>query len=207
MDDLKRKTPNQSRARKTVETLLETTAQILAQEGSGRLTTNYLAEKAGYSIGTVYQYFPNREAIVMALIERQREHVQRRISEIRAMSADATAEQKIRGIIRVLHASFDLHRLPQPRLVQALVQLALVHGLPSPSDAAAHAIIEIWQTERRGALNESEAFVLSAGLLEVLRRATLQGFPLLGSDQFEQAVVRLVMGFLNAAVDDTSRAA
>jgi AcrR family transcriptional regulator len=203
MHDLTRKNPSQSRARKTVETLLETTAQILANEGSERLTTNYLAEKAGYSIGTVYQYFPNREAIVLALIERQREQVQRRIRQALETEPEATAEQKIRCIVHILHQAFNLHRMPQPRLMQALARLALVHGLPSPSDTAAHAIVEVWEKERRGALDESEAFVLAAGVLEVLRRATLQGFPRLGSDQFERAILRLVMGFLRASADGT----
>ncbi|WP_322105990.1 TetR/AcrR family transcriptional regulator [Paraburkholderia sp. J41] len=201
MSDLKRKIPRQSRARKTLETLLEATAQILATEGSERLTTNYVAQKAGYSIGTVYQYFPNREAIVLGLIERQREQVRQQIAIVLDVEGDATPERQIRSIIQVLHRAFARHRLPERRLVQALTRHALANGLPAVPDTAVQAILEVWQGRGADArpLDESEVFVLSGGLVETLRRATLQGFTRLGTEQFEDALARMVMGFLNAS--------
>ena len=56
-----RKRPTQVRARRTVDLILEAAAQILARHGEEGMTTNHIAERAGFSIGTLYQYFPNRE--------------------------------------------------------------------------------------------------------------------------------------------------
>jgi AcrR family transcriptional regulator len=64
-----RKLPTQSRAQATVEALLTATARILVQEGYDRASTNRIAEAAGISIGSLYQYFPNKEALVAELVE------------------------------------------------------------------------------------------------------------------------------------------
>jgi len=203
-DEIKRKLPIQKRAKQTFETLLEATAQILKHEGSEQLTTNYLAERSGFSIGTIYQYFPNREAIVLALIERQRAKVARRVDEVLARHQDESLEQKIRLIIRELHQAFALHRRPSARLTKALLQMAVQHGIPSPPHVVANAIVELWQAAKNQGqppLNDSEVFVLNQSIVEVLRQAALQGSPLLGTEQFEAAMVRLIMGFLRQTPD------
>jgi len=76
-----RKTPRQSRSKVTVEAILEATTHILLKEGIQALTTNHVADRAGVSIGSLYQYFPNKESLVAELIE---QHVQK---EINSMSA------------------------------------------------------------------------------------------------------------------------
>ena len=66
--DLKqKKQPAQARARATVQAIIQAAAQILTQEGYAGLTTNAVAERAGVSIGSVYEYFPGKEAIVAAV--------------------------------------------------------------------------------------------------------------------------------------------
>jgi AcrR family transcriptional regulator len=66
----RRKEPRQRRARATVDAILFAAAHILKSEGFAAATTNRIAEKAGVSVGSLYQYFPNKEAIVAALSER-----------------------------------------------------------------------------------------------------------------------------------------
>ena len=66
----RRKEPRQRRARATVDAILFAAAHILKSEGFAHATTNRIAEKAGVSIGSLYQYFPNKEAIVAALRDR-----------------------------------------------------------------------------------------------------------------------------------------
>ena len=66
-----RKKPRQARAVATFEAIVEAAARILAEEGPTRLTTNRIAARAGVSVGSLYQYFPDRAAIVRALWERE----------------------------------------------------------------------------------------------------------------------------------------
>lgn len=62
-----RKQPQQARSTDLVAAILEAAVQVLAKEGAGRFTTARVAEKAGVSVGSVYQYFPNKAAILFRL--------------------------------------------------------------------------------------------------------------------------------------------
>src|SRR5439155_3830432 len=77
-----RKLPQQERARATIDAILTATARILVKEGFDRASTNRIAEAAGVSVGSLYQYFPCKEALVAALIEKH-------IDEMMALFASA----------------------------------------------------------------------------------------------------------------------
>ena len=66
-----RRTPSQARSRKAVEAIVEASAQVLQRRGYQGATTNRIAERAGVSVGTLYQYFNNKDEIFSALIERE----------------------------------------------------------------------------------------------------------------------------------------
>lgn len=66
-----RKTPRQARATVTLDAIFEATTQVLLRMGSpARLTTTRVADRAGVSVGTMYQYFPNKQALLYAVTER-----------------------------------------------------------------------------------------------------------------------------------------
>lgn len=65
-----RKKPRQARSAVTVEAIFEATIQVLLADGAHRLTTTRVAERAGVSVGTMYQYFPHKQALLYALNER-----------------------------------------------------------------------------------------------------------------------------------------
>ena len=98
-----RKRPRQARSRDTVDAILAATARVLVKVGFDGLTTNGVAEAAGVSIGSLYQYFPNKEALVAALIEH---HVE-------AMNAAVLSE-----LTRVA-------RLPMVEAVRAVIELTI----------------------------------------------------------------------------------
>lgn len=66
-----RKSPRQERARTTVAAIVEAAARILVEDGPAALTTNAVARRAGVSVGSLYQYFPNKHAVLRALLERE----------------------------------------------------------------------------------------------------------------------------------------
>ncbi len=65
-----RKTPVQARSTASVDAILEATIQVLLDVGKERLTTTKVALRAGVSVGTLYQYFPNKSALLQAVLER-----------------------------------------------------------------------------------------------------------------------------------------
>jgi AcrR family transcriptional regulator len=76
-----RKQPTQDRSKHTVAAILEATIRILDEAGSAGLTTTRVAEVAGVSVGTLYQYFPNRDALLNALLA---DHLEAAISAVEA---------------------------------------------------------------------------------------------------------------------------
>ncbi|WEP51873.1 TetR/AcrR family transcriptional regulator (plasmid) [Cronobacter dublinensis subsp. beijingensis] len=108
-----RKLPRQARSRALVEAIIEATARIFERAGPAACTTNAVAEKAGVSIGSLYQYFPNRRALTAALVARERGQL------VAAFSAAATrpaAQERLSAMIHVAVA-YDFAR---PALAAAL---------------------------------------------------------------------------------------
>ncbi|MVA22052.1 TetR family transcriptional regulator [Agrobacterium vitis] len=91
-----RKAPQQARSTATLEAIHTATIQVLIAEGGGRLTTARVAERAGVSIGTMYQYYPHKQALLVALIEQQLETVVRFMlaaaDQLRGQDAGTVAE-------------------------------------------------------------------------------------------------------------------
>jgi AcrR family transcriptional regulator len=117
-----RRKPVQERSAATVDAIIEAAAQVFARHGYAAGTTNRIAERAGVSIGTLYQYFPNKDAILIALIER---HLQEGESILAPMLAELTEHPPpVRDMLeRVLRALLELHR-HQPILHRVLFEEA-----------------------------------------------------------------------------------
>ncbi len=114
-----RKLPTQERARATVATLLTATERLLSRKGYEALTTNAIAAEAGVSIGSVYQYFPTKEAIVAAVVDR---FCARRIDDLTRSMATISPTATLREVIRgVVSATVAAH-LENPALVRVLLQ-------------------------------------------------------------------------------------
>lgn len=70
-----RKTPRQARSEATLAAIFEATIQVLLADGVARLTTTRVAERAGVSVGTMYQYFPHKQALLHAVLKRHLEGI------------------------------------------------------------------------------------------------------------------------------------
>jgi AcrR family transcriptional regulator len=110
-----RRKPIQRRARQTVEAILDAVIRILKREGFDAVTTNRIAEVAGVSIGSLYQYFPDKRSIFAALHRRHVEEIDRRIQTTLIENAAASLDALIRALVDAMidaHASDpELHDL------------------------------------------------------------------------------------------------
>jgi AcrR family transcriptional regulator len=102
-----RKAPLQARARVTHDAILEAATHIIAQGGLAAFNTNAVAERAGVSIGSLYQYFPNKDALMVALIHRQ----QAQQLEVLIAAVDRVSGENLETVIRALvRAAMQHHR-------------------------------------------------------------------------------------------------
>jgi AcrR family transcriptional regulator len=109
-----RKTPRQQRSQFTFEAILDAAARLFQQHGYTATTTNKVAELAGVSIGTLYHYVPNKDALLYALAERHLKHgLTALLAEAASLRADAPAlDETVR---RTINAVAALHS-DQPRM-------------------------------------------------------------------------------------------
>lgn len=107
-----RKSATQGRSRATVEALIEATTRILVRDGFDKASTNRIAELAGVSIGSLYQYFPGKEALVAAVIEHHQQEIMHTVRGEIANIQEQPVEQAMRRLIAV---AVKAHRI-NPKL-------------------------------------------------------------------------------------------
>jgi AcrR family transcriptional regulator len=167
-----RKMPTQARAQETVEAILAATKKVLVKHGYEAASTNRVAEEAGVSIGSLYQYFPSKEALVSALIER---HLAR-MFEVLARTAQgggtSTVEEATRTVIR---AVFAAHRV-NPRLHRVLLEQMPRLGQRAEMDAfeeRTQAIIATFLAEHAGELRPKNVQLAARVAVLAVRGVTL----------------------------------
>jgi AcrR family transcriptional regulator len=110
-----RKLPRQARSRASFDAILDGCARVLERGGYESLTTNRVAEAAGVGIGTLYDFFPNREAIVVALAEQRLERlaagVKDGLAEAEGLDAYPALDLLIRRIVRAVAVDRVLYRV------------------------------------------------------------------------------------------------
>jgi AcrR family transcriptional regulator len=113
-----RKHASQGRSRATVDALIEATARILVKDGFDKTSTNRIAEKAGVSVGSLYQYFPSKEALVAAVVERHTEELMHVVRTVLADVAKLPVDEAVRKLVT---AAIHAHRI-DPELHRVLAE-------------------------------------------------------------------------------------
>jgi AcrR family transcriptional regulator len=102
----------------TVDALVEATTRILVREGFDKASTNRIAEEAGVSIGSLYQYYPGKEALVAAVIEAHNAAI---MEVVRAAMAEVASLPIAKAVRRLVTVAIEAHRI-DPRLHRVLAE-------------------------------------------------------------------------------------
>lgn len=113
-----RKRPRQARAKETVSAIVQAAAEVIADLGYARATTNKIAARAGVSIGSLYQYFPNKEAILVSLLEQHMLEIKSVIDEamVKLENPDHDFAEALKSLFNGL---VELHNV-NPKLIKVL---------------------------------------------------------------------------------------
>jgi AcrR family transcriptional regulator len=122
-----RKVPVQTRATVTVGAICEATIQVLLRHGADRLTTTRVADRAGVSVGTLYQYYSNKQSLLFAVFE---DHMDKVAQAVQAACADACHKPMSEMIRRVVEAYVDV------KMQRADISVALYKVAPDVGGAA-----------------------------------------------------------------------
>lgn len=115
-----RKSPRQARSQATVEAILDAAARVLIERGYAATNTNLVAELAGVSVGSLYQYFPNKDSLITALHDRHskqmNEAFERAFEITQSMSFDEALSSVIESLVEAHRVEAGLHRVLERQL-------------------------------------------------------------------------------------------
>lgn len=189
-----RKSPNQQRSRRTVEAVLEAAAQVLEAGGLARFTTNAVAERAGVSIGSLYQYFPGKDAVMVALIRQEAA----RFDAALIQAIRATRAEPFEAAVSALVEVAVRHQTTRPNLATILDLEERRLGIEDEAKAAADTALTRLQgfLEARGV---AEPEVAAADVLN-LTRGMVDGALAADPVDLSRRVRRAVLGYLRADI-------
>lgn len=202
-----RKHPRQERSRRTREEILAAAARIFGEFGYAAGTTNRIAEDAGISIGTLYQHFPNKDAILVELMRRHVHDgiaaVQERLAEASAGDTGRSVEDRLRPFVL---AALDNHagagRLHQVLFEESPRPGPLLEELRALEGQAVDAVAALLRGDQRIRVRDERraAWIVVATIESLVHRFVAGGRPF-SEAAFADEVVAMVGGYLTGATD------
>ena len=205
MAQSQRRAPRQARAQVTREAILEAAAQILLTQGWQALTTSRIAQVAGVSVGSMYQYFEHKQAIVRELLERMSEEQHALLLQgLERVRAGAPLEEAVGQIIRATLMA----RLHSPALMRVCFeqlpageQIALMAQWSNRATPMVELALMARQDELRPGPHELglAAFMLVHAIDGVVQASALVDPRVVEHASFERECTQLVLGYLRRA--------
>jgi AcrR family transcriptional regulator len=199
LDTTPRKQPAQARAKATVRAILDATAQVLVEIGCDRATTNIIARRAGVSVGSLYQYFPNKEALVTALSERHMAEIATmlvgEVAALRGRPLPAAIRSLIEALLRAHAVEPELHRV----LIEQVPRLSGFEQIASMDRMFVEIIrreLELRDEPLRPRDLELAVFVLVHAVQGITHAAVLERPGALGDGRLAQEITDLVLRYL-----------
>jgi len=196
-----RKNALQARSRATVDALVEATARILVREGFEKASTNRIAEIAGVSVGSLYQYFPSKEALVAAVIDRHNEEIMGIVRAALTEVADLPIDKAVRRLVTV---AIEAHRI-DPKLHRVLAeQIPRAGKLDVEAfNREVHTLVRAYLDSRRKEMRKIDpglaTFICVSAIEAVAHNTVLNQAEILSEKTVRTLVdetTRMVVGFL-----------
>lgn len=191
--DSKRRRPKRASAVNTVETIFEATARILQTDGRAGLNTNRIARQAGVSIGSLYGYFPNKDAILLVMAER--ELVSLRENVMAAIARLDPDTPPLRAVIRALVAGYSTRDQARRLLMESLVAVGHNDLIRESIEVVADYLASNGRALFPSQPSPIGLFILTRAVDSVVRLATYEQADFLHGREFEDHLVRLVEGY------------
>ena len=196
-----RKTPLQARSTATVNAILDATIQVLLRVGKERLTTTRVALRAGVSVGTLYQYFPNKSALLQAVLKRHLDEV--------TEAAERACKEQQQGATLQQMATALITAFFEAKMTNTKTSVAL-YSVSSDVDGAKivqqtgtrmhQAIVEMLASSRDRLATDPQtvASLLQGMMVGVIRRMLEAGAPEKEGDTFRRELMVVARAYLDA---------
>ncbi len=182
-----RRRPKQARARATKEAIFEATIQILEGEDETAFNTNRIAERAGVSIGTLYQYFARKEHILIEL--GMRETAKHRANNKRLIEEGLGVQEATRASMR-----FYINMMKDTPATRRAA-LRVIRDEATPEQMGKSTDTTSYLLPSPTGATRTDGFILSRAIMGVVQAAVLEDYKGLYGKAFEDGIVRLIEGY------------
>ncbi len=203
-----RKVPEQDRSRQTVEAIVEAAAHILIKHGYDAFTTNRVAERAGVSIGSLYQYFPNKDALLSELMRRHLVDIEQTVEAMAARALTAPLADVIHdGIQQNVQSHLidpELHRVLSeevPRLGALDWKVAFIARM----ETRVRSILEARRNEIVVGDIDLAVYIVTRTVEAVVHNAVTRQPKAIASGALAEELTRMLVGFLTGKMPAARR--
>lgn len=197
-----RKSPIQERSRFTVEQIVLAATQIFSEQGYAGATTNHIAERAGVSIGSLYQYFPNKETILVTLAKRHIEIAGNMLMGL--VDGRNLLETDLTDLLRLfIRETLELHtgnpRLNYVILAEAVWSAEAMEQVHELEDQFIDRLALTLDTHRQVSVKNSRhaAYILVHMIKDLAHEFVIHPPPGMSEEEFVEEMVELVRGYLS----------
>jgi len=198
-----RKSPRQERSKATVDAIVLAMTRVLIKDGWDAASTNRVAAEAGVSVGSLYQYFPSKEALGLAVMEKHAaamtEKLQQRMMQLATAPIREAATELVHLFIDAHQTNPKLHRV----LIEQVPRVGALSKLVELNRLYEHLLVAYMETHR----DELEVKDLSVAACVIVHavqalshHAVVQRQDLLESGKLEKEIVRLVLGYIKPSL-------
>ena len=196
-----KKMPRQTRSAATFDAIVDAAAHILRSGGYDALTTNRVAERAGVSVGSLYQYFPNKEAILVELVRRHTQDLEAGIVAIAARADSLALAELVAALIddnaRAHLVDPGLHKV----LFEEAPRLGQLDWRDDFSARAIEVVVHLLERHRAQIVVRDirlAAQIVASSVEAIMHGAALRGDPNLANGAIARETTRLVLAYLTA---------
>ncbi|MEE2788035.1 MAG: TetR/AcrR family transcriptional regulator [Myxococcota bacterium] len=201
---MRRRTPRQARSEHTVDMILTAAAQVLVERGYAKTSTNHVAKVAGVSIGSLYQYFGNKDELILAVVNR---HAQGVLGLLKSTMADFSTNNIESAVHQFVDAMIAAHAV-NPRLHRVCLEQILNLGIENLMElrSAAVAIVREQLSLRRDDIDikdlDTAAFVLVVTVDSVVHSAFM-GSETPELECLSTEITRLILRYLGVTSESS----
>lgn len=194
-----RRKPQQERSKDTLDAVFEAMIDLVAKKDLSDPTVQTIADRAGVSVGSVYQYFPSKGALVSALL---RYHLKQRMKELdesllaaQGLTGEAAATKLVEGLVFEKRAKSKLE-LAMVRFFARAGDVAALTEMDEHMIASVRRFLEAQGTNIRPVNLDIASFVISNALRSAVLLSIVQKPERLADPEFKDELVRLLVGYL-----------
>lgn len=174
----RRKVPKQARSEATVENILQATVELARTEGFVQLTTPRIAEKAGVSVGSLYQYFSSIEAIYTTLYEKASAECAIEVRSLMMKMVNVPPERGMPIMVAGVLKAYERHALILLKLVDDVPSMRERTAMPSSFESLVRASIKLYVQihlpEGKPRELETRLFLMESGIVHAIQRYALE---------------------------------